>query len=295
MADLTSSTFELVVRLLTQLSLRGSIKENVMKVEGSDRGATIINQGIYEISATQRHRLGTRLVRGDRVYKYAKAGCTLATQILAWYNDYGVSSYAAVPTASAYGQPTLYATIGATDGVAADGVVAAHELQGAWVTVFNLNAGAASTDFTFQILDNNAVASGGGTVTLTLDSDLPYAATTSAATEITGNIYSDVRTGNSGGHRGMVGVAMGAATTTLPYFWLQTWGPTWVAPQAAVGATAMVNQVVARHDGSLDTCGLVADDAYGNQLCQHVGFVITRVAGGAETQGTPLIMLQISV
>lgn len=259
---------------------------------GSGFGALVTPQEIYTASATQYHRLGTRLVRGERIFKYAKAGATLATQVLAWYNDYGVSGWAVVPTASVADAHTVYATIGASEGVAGDGAVAAHELEGGWVTIFRLNAGTSNTDFTFQILDNTVVAAGGGTTTLTIDSELPYACSTSAYTEITGNIYSDVRTGNMSGRRGCVGVAMSAATTSLPYFWLQTWGPCWVAPQAAVGNTDNNNALVVRHDGSLDEIDV--SDPYVD-MAQRVGFVITRVAGGGETQGTPLIMLQISV
>jgi len=259
---------------------------------GSGFGALVTGQDIHEASATQMHRLGTRLVRGDRIFKYAKAGATLATQVLGWYNDYGVSGWAACPTAAPAGATTIYATIGASEGVAADGAVAVHELQGAWIVVFRLNAGAHNTDYCFQILDNNAVAAGGGTVTLTIDSPLPHAMTTSAYTEITGNPYSDVRTGNSGGVRGFMGLPMAAATTSLPYFWLQTYGPCWISPQGRVGNALADFQCVARPDGSID---IIDGEAQYTTNGQRVGFVLTEIAGGGGGQGTPVIFLQISV
>lgn len=38
---------------------------------GSDRGITVVNQGLLELSTTQKHKLGERLVRDERVYRYA--------------------------------------------------------------------------------------------------------------------------------------------------------------------------------------------------------------------------------
>ena len=263
---------------------------------GMDRGVTIPNQGIHEVSTTQKHRLGTRLVRGDRVYKYARAGGTLVVHRLCAYYDYGVSGWAVVPTATPAGQNQIYATIGAAEGVASDGAVAAHELEGAWVVVFRLNAGAHNTDYTFQILDNTAVAAGGGNTLLTLDAELPYACSTDAYTEITGNIYSDVRMITTGA-RMFVGQPMIDADAG-EYLWLLTWGPTWINTETGAGGDVFGDgngeqQAVAENNGSV-IMHAAEDTTADANFKQHVGCVITRVAGGAETQGTPLLFLQIS-
>ena len=260
-----------------------------MSIRGNDLGLTVSPQGIHTVSTVQKLRLGTKLVRGDRVYKYARAGGTLIVHRLASYYDYGVSGWAAVPTETPAGSNQLYATIGASEGVASDGAVAEHQLQGAWVVVFRLNAGGHNTDYTFHIRDNTAVAGGGGTTLLTLDAELPYAATTSAYTEITGNIYSDVRMA-TGGNRMCVGQPMIDAAAG-EYLWLLTWGPTWLNPNGTPGNIANDQQLVADADGSI-----VSHNAANATTLfkQHIGCVITRVAGGAETQGTPLVFLQIS-
>lgn len=268
------------------------------KTRGSNVGVTVSAQDIHEASATQYYRLGTRLVRGERTFKYAKAGATLTTSLLAWYNDYQINDWSDITTSSPAGSHTVYVVIGATDGVAGNGLIAAHELQGGYVTIFKLNNGVEHTDFTFEILDNNAtVVNVGGTITLTIDAPLPYKCDADAAgcaAEITGNPYSDVRTGNSGGYRGMMGIPMAAATTALPYVWLQTWGPAWVRPQisgtVAVGDIAHNNQVVARHDGSIQAHE--QDNTYAEKA-QHVGYVFTRKTS-ANNRALSLIMLQIS-
>ena len=258
------------------------------KVLGADLGLTISPQALHESSTTQKLRLGTRWVRGDRVFRYAKAGAALIVHRLAAYYDYGVSGWAVVPTATPAGSTKVYATIGSSEGVAGNGEVAKHELEGAWVVIFRLKAGAHNTDYIFQIVDNTAVAAGGGTCTLTISSELPYECSTSAYTEITGNIYSDVRM-IAGGNRMFVGQPMiDAAANT--YLWLQTWGPTWLNPEGTPGNDANNNQLVAHGNGSVVIHNAANATTLGKQ---HVGTVITRIAGGAETQGTPLIMLQI--
>jgi hypothetical protein len=270
--------------------------EAMSRVLGADYGVTVSPQGLYETSTTQKLRLGTKLVRGDRVFKYAKAGAKLDVMELAYYYDYGVSGWAVVPTATPAGSNQVYATIGALEGVAGNGAVAAHELEGGYVVIFKLKAGADNTDYTFQILDNTAVAAGGGTTLLTLEDALPYACTTSAYTEITGNPYSDVRTNYSGapggevGGRGFLGKPMIDAAAN-EFCWLQTWGPAWLSVHGAIGSADYDQQVVAYPTGE------ASGHIYGTAeltKAQHIGFVLTRIAGGAETQGTPVIFLQIS-
>ena len=129
---------------------------------------------------------------------------------------------------------------------------------------------------------------------LTIDQPLPFTASTSAATEITGNPYSDVRMVTAG-TRMFMGQPMYPATAG-EYVWLLTWGPTWINPEDGdggntIGNGANQNQLVFESNGSVVLHGV--EDAT-TTMRQHAGCVITRIAGGAETQGTPLIFLQIS-
>ncbi len=265
------------------------------KILGGDGFGVLVNtQDIYKVSTTQAYRLGTRLRRGDRTWKYAKAGATLVNHRACAYFDYGVSGWAAVPTATPAGSTTVYATIGGAEGVASDGAVAAHELEGGYVIIFRLQGGAHNTDYTFQIVDNTAVT-GGGVTTLTIDNPLPYEASTSAYTEITGNPYSDVRMITDGA-RMFMGQPMAPAVAG-EYLWLQTWGPTWLNPEDGDGTNTIGNgadqqQLVFESNGSVILHG--PEDAT-TKFKQHAGCVITRIAGGAETQGTPLMFLQISM
>lgn len=255
------------------------------RILGSDLGATVLNQDIYEISATQKHRLGTRVVRGDKTYHYAKTLTSITnSQLAVWSYYHQEIMYAAIAAASPVGANYLYVTVGAADGIANDGVIAAHALEGGSVVLFD-----ASTDewLNYTIRDNNAAVSG-GTITLTIEGTLPYATTTSDHVEVMASPWL-VSSGNNGGLRPFWGPPMRLATTTYPYFWIQTWGPCWLAPQASVGATAHKNEVVFRHDGSIDLP--VYNDSY-TMNAQRAGFVMTRAQAG--TQGAPFIFLQVA-
>jgi hypothetical protein len=195
--------------------------------------------------------------------------------------------YAAINTASPIYSNQIYVTVGAGDGIANDGVVAAHCLEGGYVVIMD-----ASTDewMNFCIRDNNAAVSG-GKLTITLDGELPYATTTSDYVEIMQTPYLTTCT-NTQDRYAFLGLPMRLATTTYPYHWLQTWGPCWVNPQPLLGVSspsAPKVQAVARHDGSIDLY------AYGTAVItssQLVGHVLTVAQGG--TQGAPFVELQIS-
>jgi hypothetical protein len=255
---------------------------------GANVGATVINQDIYELSDTQKQRLGTKCVRGDRVFKYAKATAALTNTSQAVYNTYHQDiCYAVCPTASPVGSNKVYVTVGAGDGIANDGAIAAHALEGGYIAV-----GITGTNRNYAIVDNDAAVSG-GTVIITIDGELAVA-TVAATTyvEVMGSPYR-VTSGIAGYARGFMGIPMALATVASPYLWLQTWGPCWVAPQDNVGmgaSTTTSHEVVFRHDGSLDLA--VLHDGITNTYAQHAGFVMTRAQD--DTQGAPFIMLQIS-
>jgi len=255
-----------------------------MRTLGAATGATILNQDIYELSATQKHRLGTRVMRGDRVFRYAKAIASFTKTSTLCYSQYHQDiNYAAIATASPADSNKIYVTVGAADGIANDGVFAAHSLEGGSLVIFDATA---NENMYFDIVDNDAAVSA-GTITITLDGALPLATVaTTYHVEAIGSPYR-VNNGNCGGLRYWAGLPMRMATTTNPYHWLQTWGPCWVAPQASVGAGANVGCVVARHDGSLDV-----QETGGYEDAQIVGSVMSWAQGG--TQGAPIVMLQIA-
>lgn len=243
------------------------------------------SQNLHEVSTTKKYNLGTRLITGDgRVFKYGLAGGTLVP-------DNGVCSaniqqigYSSIAVAAAIGATSISITAGETAGAAADGVIAENELAGGYFVSFTASVATCQRRL---ILSNEAVASGGGTLVVVLDEGLHIALTTSDHAECMASPYYNLQSGNDIS-KPIVGVPVCAATVGQ-YCWIQTWGPCWVSPQATVGASGH-NQVVFRHDGSLDDHDY--SEAYAT-YAQHAGFVLSSAASGA--QAAPFIMLQISI
>lgn len=254
---------------------------------GSGFGALVTAQGINERSATQMHRLGTKVVRGDRVFKYVKSLANITGLSTACWSKYHQDiMYAALPTASPIGSSDVYVTIAATDGIANNGTIAAHELQGGYIVIFHATGVARN----YAILDNNAAVSG-GTLTITLDGELAEAVVAADVCEVMGSQYRiDWNAVSGGQYRAFIGLPMALLTTTYPYGWVQTWGPCWLAPQTSVGINYQ-NNLIFRADGSL---GLPQDEfAEDCEFNQHAGYCMTRNQAGTG-QGAPFIMLECS-
>lgn len=236
-------------------------------------------------SATQNYAIGTRRVTPDgEEFHYACAGMTLNPDLAVWSNQSQCVSYGIIAATSAKGATSLTLTVGATDGPAGDGVLALNYLVGGRVVVFPHS----DNSFVRTITGNTAVAASGGTTVVTLSKAIPVAATiTVDHAEAMASPYADVRTGNAGGIRPFLGQATVVATVAAPYHWIHTSGIMWLAPQAEVGTGAHDNEVVFRHDGSLDEHDY--SDSY-NTKAQHAGFVLTRAAAG--TQGAPFVKIR---
>ena len=274
------------------------------RILGSDAAATVLGQDIYAISATQKHRLGTRVVRGDSVYRYAKAGAAITNNQMALHpQSFREVRGAVIPTngGRAIGATDVLITVNAADGFASegnagDGEILVHSLEGGHIILVPQGYGV-NNWLTFGILDNTVVAAGGGTMTVTLDGELPTAmvAATAWHEEVLGNMYLNVVGGNNVDVCPHVGMAMRLLTVAEPYGWLKTWGPMRVAPQSGVGVPTgpfePKSQVVFRYDGSVQT----QTTAVQNRYCQMAGYTMSSTgSAGGYGQSAPFIFLQIS-
>ncbi len=242
------------------------------------------HHGINSVSATQVYPLGTIMRKCDgREYVYAKAGATLNTDMGG--KAYGPQhvSYGIIAAAAVSGATSITITVGATDGAAGDGVVAANELAGGYVVCFPHS----SNSFQRRILTNAAVESGGGTCVITLDDPIPVAlALTDDHAEAIASPYLDIRS-TTEDTSSVVGIPTVAATVGQ-FLWLLKKGVGWVAPQADVSTGSNNREVVFRHDGSIDT------HTYNDATVatgQHAGYVLKNAAAGA--QGAPFVMFDM--
>lgn len=247
--------------------------------------------GIYAKDSVKRYTLGTRHITWDgRVFKYGEAYATMKTDLLCWqYRYQAVVQWAQFPTAHAIGANPINITTSADDGIAYGGVFTEDELAGGYIVLF---WGGTSTGGTYGIVGNDAVAAAGD-MAVYLDHPNRYPITkATGSAEAMFSPYYDVSSANAGGTHSFRGVPMAPATSTIPYHWIQTWGPTHIAtPDASVGAGAYDWHIVARHDGSIENASTTA---LGMQ--QHVGHTLTMdYDGGSLSQASPFVMLTISV
>lgn len=270
-----------------------------MRTLGSDVGATILNQDIYELSKTQKHRLGTRVVRGDAVYRYAHCKTAYLS------NERAVRPYklhmvrnAAIPTAPAVGASQVIVTVHTDDGALNTGVIAAHELTGGRVIFLVAYTDAnVSSWLNMGIRDNTAVGSAGGAMTITLDGELPLVPT--YCEEIIANPYRNLIWSGIGGGQGtannalFVGVPVRLATADLPYHWVQTWGPVRVSCEATVKVSGSTGDqradLVINDDGAFKLC--ITDNDY-TYHAQRGGVGMCMLEAG--TQAAPFVYLQIA-
>ena len=238
----------------------------------------------YSQDSVQKYPLGTLLRLSGRTFAYAKASGTQNPDVGSHIAAGQQVSFTTIAASADAGVLTLTLDVAATDGSAGDGVIAADALVGGYILVFPHS----SNTFIRQIVGNTAVASGGGEMTVTLDSPTPAAVVVDVThCECMASPYLNVVSGNYP-KAAIVGVPTYPATTGK-FFWLQTWGPCWVSPQAEVGEADHDLNVVFRHDGSIDEYDY--SDTYVTKQ-QHAGFVLTHAPAG--TQGAPFIMLQIT-
>jgi len=241
--------------------------------------------------ATQNCVIESRIVTWDgKVYKYSHAGGDCTNEMLS-YSDHRLQAlnWSAV-VSGALGSKTMVVTVGGSDGDGS-GNIAANYLAGGEILISNE---ATFGSISLKIISNTAV-SGGGPMTLVVDTSLPFLLTTSHKVEGMGSPYRQLHSeANCPADASMVGRPTTKATAALPYHWEQTWGLCWITPNNGfstvdVGNTAY-NSAIVVWNGTIGA----HDDAKPQSVYQqHIGFVVSRAQAGT-TQGAPFIMLQLS-
>lgn len=248
-------------------------------VEGSAAGVSW--EFLYQASTVKHpdYNIGDRVVLPDgRVCRYGKSSDgSLNTDLLCSFAEDECQGYEVLKNAQVVGDREVTFT------GAAHAIVAENALRGGYVIIYHSGGGGFTQ---FRGIVGNTASGLNANITVYLDAALDHEviALTTAA-ELWYNPYAalqgaqDIAQSRAG--RPMVNVA--AANT---YFWIQTWGPCWLAPQqAGFQAASKQRSALARHDGSLQAVGA------------ETGFDTTQVVGFLINEGFssgPLFMLQIS-
>lgn len=236
---------------------------------------------IYATGATKLYPVGTRLALSDgRVFRYAlSSGACYAGQGADFVYDEAVG-YTTIGTTAAIGATSVDIT------AATHAALTLDELVGGYIIIF----GASNADVQFRgILGNAASLSGAAITDVELDAPL-VAAVTAASTgcELFYNPWASIAL-STGTNFSKAGVPACEVAASGSYFWIQTWGPCWLAPQNASFADANDRAFYWRHDGSIEGEIAAASKNTGLNSTQYGGFLITE----GFTAG-PLVMLQVS-
>jgi len=245
----------------------------------------VANIDIRDTDSVQKYPVGTKLLDGERVFYYSKASSVGVSK-----TDYGVKNgyrqhiaYANVAAVASAGDKALTLDVAATDGVGKDGKIAANELAGGFVVVFNHDDDA----FVCRILENTATT-GAGEMTLTLQDEINATLVADADHAECMAHWALGCEWNTDNEEPVVGVAHKKVTANY-WFWLQTWGPCWIGPSSTGPCEAAhKHQVVFESTGEVDNHD---DGSAILEYQQHAGFGLCHA--NANGQGAPFLMLQI--
>jgi hypothetical protein len=143
-------------------------------------------------------------------------------------------------------------------------------------------------------LANTASAASTNHVTITLEAALTASLATTEYCEIIPNPYGNLTYGSN--EYVSFGGIPAIVASPGKYFWLQTWGPTWIVPGGASsitspGGTAKDRMCYFVGDGSINSGSRLTTDT---DLRQPAGFIIQNDAGVGSGGGPPFVMLQIT-
>ncbi len=188
-----------------------------------------IEQGIYDESVSQKADLGTRLVMGDRVFYYAKAGAAISSGSTVSTPDEDATA-GGIDSAGLQGNPAAGAYSFNISLINQAAIAANHYKEG--YVAFLSGSDVATTPHTdialYRISAQPAMAisCSDGAVTLELyDPVTVIKRSGDAVIQLVANLFlgvvpsNDVTSGGTG-----LGVAP-IAVTSAYFFWLQTWGP----------------------------------------------------------------------
>ncbi len=175
-------------------------------------------QGILDMSATQKYPLGTRFAKNDgRVFRYTKAGATLIAgdliQSAALQGALTTVQSDLTPAVAAAGALEVTAAIKTTE-------QPKDTFKDGWMAVTDGDAANAMGDL-YLIKSHPLSATN---IVLTLHEPLKRAITVTSRLGLLGNIYKDVIQAPITTPTGCIVGVCPTVVTDNYYFWLQTWG-----------------------------------------------------------------------
>ena len=241
-------------------------------VWGSGRGVAMPSQDIYAENVTQQLPLGTRLVLGDRVFRYASAGAALDQGYLLESAALGGATTTAqidltIVTALVAGDTTVNVTTKTT--AQAKNLFA----EGYLSIVSDTNTNGAGVAYKIK---SHPAADVGGNCLITLYDPIVKAVTTGCAASLHANMYKSVKQTAASTAVGMpIGVSL-IDVTSAYYFWAQTWGPAAVLTGSSVVVDSAIIRSLADGESGIQTAnGITPEIGYSMEAGGNGDFPLT--------------------
>lgn len=207
---------------------------------------------IYDTSLTKdaKWEIGDRVVLPDgRVFRYAKSGSAINVDRACEFAEDEVQGWTVLDSSESgvVGDKSILVNGGTHAELTKD------QLRGGYVIIFKDGGGGYTQ---FRGIVGNVASAEDADMRIYLDAPLDVATVGgTTACEVFYNPYADLRDGGTAELTpSKAGKAAVQVLATLTYFWVQTWGPCWIAPnvQTASFATAYNRAAYFRADGSIE-------------------------------------------
>ena len=248
---------------------------------------------IYETSLVKdaKWNIGDRVVLPDgRVFRYAKSAGAINVDYACKFMEDECQGWTVLDATNgthAVGDKEIVVNGGTHAALTKD------ELRGGYVIIFKDGGGGYTQ---FRGIIGNEVSVANADMTIQLDAPLDVATVGgTTACEVFYNPYASLddaaRTEAAcTSFAGKPAVHVAAAST---YFWVQTWGPCWIAPSTTDGTWAPASNLwkraaYFRHDGTIEI-NIATGSQDGQNTDQLAGFLINEGYSAG-----PLLMLQVS-
>lgn len=277
--DDINQMFSRIIKPAFRYGMENDIILGAMKVNGAEQGLTVI-------SDNQNYEFGTKRIHKGKVFYYSKSGG-------ACWTGRGNKGMVAISDGIDFTLLGATSPVGSkqiTFAAATHPEFAVDDLVGGLVLISDQDSGDTQDKKVQQrICVGNTASLEDAACTITLDEPLDRQVTAATYAFVMPSQFSNVAFNDEGsGGISVVGVPAAYVNAANKYFWLQTWGPCWLANQNAVGRTAFKRQFVFRHDGSID---LLSEGGTSPVLDQIGGYIIDN---NAAVNGATFVMLTLN-
>lgn len=243
----------------------------------------------YAKSTTQYHAFGRRLLTWDgKVFRYSKSSGACYTgrgnvfsRAINDATGAGGIDYAVFAAAAIAGDAFVKMTN------AGSAAIAENALAGGQITLKPTET-VTDAQLMFRTIIGNTAFAAAGIGTIYLDAPIETALTTSNYGFAMPSPYTDVSYDSSSSGKSFAGPAATYISATDYFFWTQTWGACWLAPQSTVGATALYRSVYWREDGSLHLFSNIGT----NVTDQRAGIILDN---NDSANGATVIRLEMDI